>query len=353
LLVKTVPNDSCRDMKFALFVISLFLTASSVAAQTPSLFTVCVQNLDRERKICGYDPTADDPLVASYNAIGQGARHFSLAGRKLITGLPGSAPGQFDIWVSNPDGKELKKLTTIIGPDQNNLRVFAVSKDLKKVAYVWDGGKLFVKDLDDNSTVLLEDEGAQHLTGISLSPSGDRVAYQLFTQGDLFRRLMIARTDTSEAPFPLTNFTPPADGAQERTPVWSFDGEFIVFVRSIAGPGPSIMRITTDGSRQENLIRPYLDEVTNGLALNGDATRLGFLSRDGVNSIGIDGKNEVLIRADNNGAPTNSFEMIGWTGSDGLIVTDPGSGGDANSSDGLCDADTSSPGEQCTLRAAI
>jgi TolB protein len=151
-----------------------------------------------------------------------------------------------------------------------------------------------------------------------MSPDGEVVAFEGSDD-----RIWRVGVDGSEER-PLTPM-----GVQGYGPVWSPDGDRILFDGAFGGPG-ELKIVEADGSRVRTLLETSADEVGYAWSENGDEIVFARTTRSGwtLHAIDTDGENERMlgaIRAD----PENSDPPV-WSSDRGrvlwiTVLADPGS----------------------------
>jgi TolB protein len=214
------------------------------------------------------EPTATPGVVAG----GEGKIAFE-------SWQPWMAPGNFEIYVMNPDGSGLTQLTNHPGRDEFP----AWSPDGRKIAFYsnrdepdpdncWRGGGtcnvgIYVMNADGSNVTFLI-----HGSEPTWSPDGQRIA---FTRDGNIHIMNADGTNMT----PLTDFrwNPPRPFSA-RWPAWSPDGGRIVFVAQHPGSegGNEIYVINTDGSGLTRLTNSLGDDW--GPTWSPDGQKIAFFS---------------------------------------------------------------------------
>jgi len=165
--------------------------------------------------------------------------------------------GNFDIWVMNADGTDMRQLTTAPGrdiepawsPDGSRI-VFASDRDDP------DNLQLYIMDANgSNQRRLFQEVFAWDNWGPAWSPDGTRVAFQTN------RNLQATRFDIYVANADGSDERPLVQGpANEFHPFWSPDGKKLAYV-SDAADSRDIWVVNADGSNPVQLTSGYADET--------------------------------------------------------------------------------------------
>lgn len=164
-----------------------------------------------------------------------------------------SRDGDAEIYVMSSDGGEPRRLTTSPGDDSaprwspaGGTIAFTSNRERGRGIdlYVMDsegqGQRALVSDPERSAAVLVRD--------VAWSPDASRIAFtQVVPQGQGGGVLIVA-SDTGE----ILARTRPAGGGVDEQPVWSPDGESLVFARS-SGERSDLVRMRADGSDEEVL----------------------------------------------------------------------------------------------------
>jgi len=180
-------------------------------------------------------------------------------------------PGNWDIYVMNPDGTSVARLTTDPGGEFDP----AWSPDGSKIVFRCDS-RICVVNADGSGRTAVTTSGGQQP---AWSPDGSKIA---FTDGDI---LVINADGTG-----VTNLTNSPEF--ESSPAWSPDGSKIAFT-SVSGGNGGIYVMNADGTGRAVVFdSPGFDSRPTW---SPDGTRIAFNS--GSNSIGI-------VNADGSGLAT-------------------------------------------------
>jgi len=178
----------------------------------------------------------------------------SIAFRSIVNGL-------MDVWIIQVDGSGLRNLTAL-----GDIRIQSLgaerpawSPDGSWVAYAWGvrnmspaRSGLQMTRRDGSETRVITALGSFEDTEPSFSPLGDRIVFRRTGAGAVNRIMM---TDLSG-----NLLDPGTDLGMGRTPKWSPDGEWLVYVRPstvVAGPGALILRRI--GWEEERALGSVLD----------------------------------------------------------------------------------------------
>ena len=157
----------------------------------------------------------------------------SLAFRSVVGGLP-------DIWVVEADGSGLRNLTALgdLRPGSLGVERPAWSPDGAWVAYAWGDRTLGAARMslrmirrDGSETRVVTAYGSYEDTEPSFSPRGDRIVFRRSGNGAENRILVVDLYGNV--------VDPGADLGTGRTPRWSPDGNWVVYVRPTTGASAS------------------------------------------------------------------------------------------------------------------
>lgn len=148
--------------------------------------------------------------------------------------------GNYEIYVMNPDGSNLERLTNDPASDLSP----AWSPDGSKIAFASDrdgSSKLYVMNADGTAVTVL---GSMYGQDVAWSPDGSKVAYTGSNMGR--SEVWIADADGSNA----TRLTDNVGGAyHNQSPSWSPDGSMIVYRSTMPSTTNYVLRrINVDGS---------------------------------------------------------------------------------------------------------
>lgn len=186
----------------------------------------------------------DDPAVsASAPAWSPTGDIIAFERRSIVNGEAGAPV----IWLAQPDG-------TSLGPISRNTEISAApvwSPDGSRLAYVAgtrEQGQMIGIATFTSAARTYPDSSGEAATW---SPDGTALVYRSLPPGR-DGRSSIGQIDVqTEQLFMLTN------GADDQTPQWSPDGQWIVFVRRVSPEGVTgLWRMRADGSNQHPLTNP-------------------------------------------------------------------------------------------------
>ncbi len=214
------------------------------------------------------------PVAASASKTGAGKP--STIETVLFTGV---ANVNADIYAMNPDGSNVRRLTT----DSTLERSPSFSPDNRKIVYVrrreGDGPEqLFTANPDGTKQTPLTMPGwAEAVDNPRYSPDGTKIAFEATVRdtgdvlGDPNTDIFVINADGSG----LTRLT--YEASEDRQPAWSPDGKTIVFASARAGDGyMSIYTMTAGGLN----VRLLVGCTANCLEpeFSPDGTRIAFAS---------------------------------------------------------------------------
>ena len=207
-----------------------------------------------------------------------------------------------DIYLMNPDGKQIRQLTEQAGFDEEP----AWSPDGKKIAFVsyrdlepipkggiWRG-EIYLMNADGSNPINLTRSVERADGTSSWSPDGQQIA---FTSAELFNEDILANSDIfvmdadGGNPINLTNHD-----ALDQTPDWSPDGNWIAFSSNRDGNW-EIYLMNPDGANPINIVnhpakdgRPDWSPDGNQIAFTSDRDgnlEIYVMNPDGANPINL------------------------------------------------------------------
>ena len=191
---------------------------------------------------------------------------WSADGKEIV--FISTRTGLRDIYVMDADGSDQRRLTT----DDAGYRSPSFSPDGEHIASARNDDDIFVMDDDGGNQRNISNLAPPRFAiEPTWSPDGDQIAFSLFTGSDF--EIFVIRPDGSG----LTNLT--NENALDFEATWSPDGEQIAFGRFASG-ATEVWAMNSDGSGQRNLTN---DPAADGLpAWSPDGEQIAFVSsRDG------------------------------------------------------------------------
>ena len=210
-----------------------------------------------------------DRLEAQVEAV-----FTTLAGGGDRIAFESDRSGAFGIYVMNPDGSGVVKLTNF--PGDNSA---AWSPDGSTIAFVSgrDGSCHIYAMNPDGTGVRRVTNGTDCDSDPSWSPDGSRIAFERCC-GNLSSDIYVINVDGTG----LTQLT--RDSSLNEQPSWSPDGSKIAFVSYVAGALPDIYVMNSDGSGRTNLTNDPRHDVYP--AWSPDGSKICFsTTRDGNTEI--------------------------------------------------------------------
>jgi Tol biopolymer transport system component len=211
---------------------------------------------------------------------------FAPDGRRLA--YAGRRAGNFDIYVTDVDGTDVRRLTTT-GADE---RAPSFSPDGERLVFARvEPGDLFIASADGSSARRVSRDGAEE-TEPAWSPDGRWIAYVRRTPGTDAREIWVVRPDGSGRRR-LTSL-----GAASYTPSWSPDGERIAFTSDARDGRFEIYSIGLDGSGLRRITRSDDDTFDPAWSLDGGS--IAFSRGGAIVLADLAGGEERLTDGDNN-----------------------------------------------------
>jgi len=158
----------------------------------------------------------------------------------------GNAQGNFDLYIINSDGKNLRKLLDTPEVNDGNPRFSPDGSQLLFISERAGTSELYIYNLDDSSVNQLSELG-MNMQQAEWSPDGSRIAFIAGTVAD--ERTGETATDVyvidADGSSNLSQFTD--DQMTNRDPAWSPDGRWIIFSSRSSGKG-DLWVAASDGS---------------------------------------------------------------------------------------------------------
>lgn len=365
-------HSLCHGSPFAaLLAIAIGLSVSSVypgqtaSAQDQKIYTTCGQGATEQPYFCALDAQnlsisgiSTDP-ISGFISVSRDGNHLAFVKESTV-------------YISTVDASA----TTVAGTIPDGFfygNPIALSKDGTKLA-IKGGSGLIVMDVSSGSVTPINTENLTETRFLEWSPDGDKLIYgRRLTQNNF--AVFMRNADGSGNEIQLTT---PGQNEQDISADWSLDGEKIIVHRTDSGVAPTFVPKSylvhvdiASGMSTVYDITVYLDRWVQGIEISPDGQRIAISIDHAIldeDSNWIATEETISTMASSGGPLTKLYsyvwsggpytqpsiwETLEWTGiPEELIVNNTGDEPDILL-DGVCDANASQAGRQCTLRAAI
>jgi dipeptidyl aminopeptidase/acylaminoacyl peptidase len=199
--------------------------------------------------------------------------HATLPGHNGRIAFQSPRTGDLEIYSMNPDGSDVRRLTSSPGDD----RVPAWSADGRKIAFASDRAgarEIFVMNVDGSGVAQLTHNG-EYSFSPAWSPDGTRIAFYAIRRNTGFRPQIYVVDADGTGEVNISNNT-----GEDYDPSWSPDGSRIVFWSRRSSDG-DIWSMNADGSDQTRLTSGLGDDVfpdwsPDGHLITFTSTRPGY-----------------------------------------------------------------------------
>lgn len=235
---------------------------------------------------------ADEPLAPISGEGTDPVASFDRGGGTVTLPPPGrivfasAVTGDFEIYSMNPDGTDVRRLTTSPGLDLGP----AVSPNGRRIAFIsLRTGSLEIHSMNaDGSSVRQLTSLGGAVRNLAWSPDGRKIAFSMATPGSDSKIFVMNASGSA-----IRQLT--TDAGDDRYPSWSPDGQQIAFSSSRSGTD-NVYIINTDGTN----VTPFTDcrQGCFAPAWSPDGTRIAYHDNDdgdGVQIVTVQGVTQPMV----------------------------------------------------------